>query len=91
MLKELLQNNQRKQYILVKKLKSLEKKLIKEETSQELIQFINDDDEFFKNLKIFSKRNSSKNDELKNLYLLEIKKELLIIEEKTLKNFLEIL
>lgn len=53
MLKELLQNNQRKQYILVKKLKSLEKKLIKEETSQELIQFINDDDEFFKNLKIF--------------------------------------
>jgi transcriptional regulator with XRE-family HTH domain len=93
MLKELLQNNQRKKYILEKKLKSLEKKLIKEETSQELIQFINEDDDLFKNLKIFPKRNSSKNsskqDELRNFYLLEIKKELLIIEEKTLKNFLE--
>jgi len=68
-LEELLQNNQRKQYILEKKLKSLKKKLNKEETSQELIQFINEDDELFKNLKIFSKRktskNSSKNDELR--------------------------
>ncbi len=92
-LERLIQNNLMKQYILNKKIKIIDQKHKKLKATENLIQILDQDTKnFYKTTVIqhfLHSKKLQKNKHLPKIYECEVKHELLLEEEKLLKNILE--